>query len=353
MGNCLQKIMNENLKISVVIPAFNMERTIKETILSVLNQTYDNFEIIVQDNDSTDNTMGIAKSFSDPRVKYFKNRENVGYAKNLIEGWKNCTGDILYFLGADDILSKHALRESHDAFMLNDDIGAVTRPYFWFQSDINSPVRVTPFLNDKKNETINIQESEKAVCAMHNEILGQLSGLSFRNKYLKESFFTRENDWIAHGYPFVNIFKNHPVVFLKNYQVAVRIGVNAIRKKGSTLYAISPTKRWVDMLNEVLKEKDYWEFKDYFIKKVIAANYIGLVQIKCYSHFKFLLREIWYLIKNKRSNLFNFKFWFFSLGCIIIPRAILAKMTDWYKSKINSKLIYKNNFQYDISNNEK
>ena len=77
---------------------------------------------------------------------------------------------------------------------------------------------------------------------MHNEILGQMSGLAFRIKYLKDSFFNTENDWIAHGYPFMHIFKKYPIVFLKNYQVAVRIGSNVIRQKGPLLMRYLPQK---------------------------------------------------------------------------------------------------------------
>lgn len=349
MGDCFQKNMKELLKISVVIPAFNMEKTIKETIASVLNQTFRNFEIIVQDNDSTDNTATIVKSFVDSRIRYFKNSQNIGYAKNLIEGWKNCTGDILYFLGADDVLSKYTLAETSEAFLINDNIGAVTRPYFWFQENVDIPIRLTPSINDNKNEIIYIHEFKKAIYAMHNEILGQLSGLAFRMKYLEDSFFTKENDWIAHGYPFINIFKKHPIVFLKNYQIAVRIGTNTIRQKGSSSYDISPTKRWAMMLDEILYEKEFQKFKNYFIKKIIASNYLGLIQIKGYSGLKFLLREIYYLIKYNQMNIFSLKFWFFSLGCIFIPSSILTKMTDYYKNKINCKIIKRVDFTYDIN----
>ena len=185
---------------------------------------------------------------------------------------------------------------------------------------------------------------------MHNEILGQLSGLAFRMKYLKYDFFTKENDWIAHGYPFINIFKKYPAIFLKKYQIAVRIGSNIIRQKGTSAYNISPTKRWVDMINNLLCEEEFQKFKEYFIKKIIASNYLGLIQIRCFSSFKFLLREIYYLIKYKWLNIFNIKFWFFSIGCMLIPSAVLVKLVDYYKNIINSRLIEDIDFDYDISN---
>lgn len=343
----------ESLKISVVIPTYNMAQVIGDTIKSVLNQSYGNFEIIVQDNDSQDTTAAVARSFADPRIRYFKNSANLGYAKNLIAGWKNCTGDILYFLGADDILSKNALKETSAAFMQDENIGGVTRPYFWFQGrtdQIRTPIRVTPTL--RENEVIDIHDIRRAVYAMHNEILGQLSGLALRMRYLQADFFTEENNWIAHGYPFLHVFKKHPVVFLKNHQVAVRIGENTMRQKGNTLYHISPIRRWIEMLDEILYEDEFKRLKAYFIKKIIASNHVGLIQIKAYGGMYFLLREIGYLLKYRISNILSIRFWFFSLGSIAVPSSMLGKMADYYKNRINSKIMKEIRFEYDLSSKQ-
>lgn len=345
----MKKNSHKQLRFSVMIPTYNMGKTIKETVKSVLNQNYQNFEIVVQDNDSSDNTQEIVRSCADSRIRYYKNRKNLGYAKNLIEGVANCKGDIVYFLGADDILAKSALDKTNQAFLKDRNIGAVTRPYYWFQEKIDVPIRVTPILNGKKDEIVNSQELKKAVYVLHNEILGQMSSLAFRRRYLKKSFFTKSNDWIAHGYPFLHIFKEHPVVFLKSCPVAIRIGGNTIRQKDSSAYSVSPTKRWVEMLEELLPEERFADLKNYFIKHVIAKNYLGLIQIKSYSGTKNLLREIFYLMRYNLSNLLNFKFWFFSLGCIIVPDSILAYTVDFYKSKINSKIIHNVDFTYSIS----
>ncbi len=338
----------------MVIPTYNMAHVIGDTIRSVLNQSYKDFEIIIQDNDSQDNTETVVRFFADFRIQYFKNNANLGYAKNLIAGWGNCTGDILYFLGADDILSKNALKETSEAFTSDKNIGAVTRPYFWFQDrtdQIRTPIRVTPTLEE--NEVIDIHNIPRAAhYVMHNEILGQLSGLAFRMKYLEDSFFTEDKDWIAHGYPFLQVFKKHPVVFLKNHQVAIRIGESTIRQKGSTLYNISPTKRWIEMLDEILYEDEFKNLKAYFIKNIIASNYVGLVQIKSYAGMYFLLREIGYLLKYKISNILNVRFWFFSLGSIVVPSSLLGKMTDYYKNRINSKVIKEIHFEYNLSNKQ-
>ena len=69
--------------ISVCIPTFNSEKYIIECLQSVLNQTYTEFEIIISDNDSSDDTLNLIESFKDERIKIFKNEKNIGMGNNF------------------------------------------------------------------------------------------------------------------------------------------------------------------------------------------------------------------------------------------------------------------------------
>ena len=76
--------MNKNNpNFSICIPNYNYGKYIGDTIQSVLNQTYQNFEIIIVDNASTDDSIEIIKSFKDKRIKLFLNKYNIGFAPNL------------------------------------------------------------------------------------------------------------------------------------------------------------------------------------------------------------------------------------------------------------------------------
>lgn len=90
--------------VSIIVPVYNSENTIKETLLSAINQTYSNLEIIVIDDGSTDNSKKEILSLTDTRIKY-KFQENQGSpnAKNL--GLSVAKGKYIQFLDADDILS--------------------------------------------------------------------------------------------------------------------------------------------------------------------------------------------------------------------------------------------------------
>jgi glycosyltransferase involved in cell wall biosynthesis len=90
--------------VSIIIPAFNVELFIEETIRSVLNQTYSNIECIVIDDGSTDSTAKIIKSIqiSDQRIQYYYQvNKGVSSARNY--GFKLSKGEFICFLDADDI----------------------------------------------------------------------------------------------------------------------------------------------------------------------------------------------------------------------------------------------------------
>jgi glycosyltransferase involved in cell wall biosynthesis len=88
--------------ISVVLPVFNGEKSIKYVIDSLLNQTYRNFEIIVVNDCSTDNTLDILSSIQDERIRIVSLKQNSGIAMALNEGIANADGEFIARADADD-----------------------------------------------------------------------------------------------------------------------------------------------------------------------------------------------------------------------------------------------------------
>ena len=318
-----------------------MADTIGDTLKSILNQSYGNFEVIIQDNDSTDGTLRVIKSFKDHRIIYHKNKSNIGAPLNMVEGEKNCSGDIIYMMAADDILEKNALLKTNKAFKISDDVGAVTRPYFWFDESIGIPVRAKKQINSQKDTIIYINKDNDDILGDFLSTLDQLSGLAYRKRYMKETF--RDDIWTCHGSVLLNIWKEHPVVCLKDYVVAVRIGHSATR---SDIYTNSPMLSWINMFKDVFSQSKFADIRRKCIHNFVAINYVGLVQIKNFGTFRALLREIYLLIKYRFNNLLNPSFWFFSLVCLIFPSFLLIPLVDLYKSKIYSKTINTIKFEY-------
>lgn len=104
----IYKTMN---KFSICIPNFNYAKHIGETIQSVLNQTYQNYEIIVVDNASTDNSWNIIEEFQkkDKRIRIYKNEYNVGFAPNLDMAVSKAKNNFILVLSSDDTMNENAL----------------------------------------------------------------------------------------------------------------------------------------------------------------------------------------------------------------------------------------------------
>ncbi|AFZ20658.1 glycosyltransferase [Allocoleopsis franciscana] len=115
--------------ISVIIPAYNAEKTIQETIDSVLNQTFQDFEIIVINDGSQDKTLEIVNSIKDPRLQVFS-YPNAKQAASRNRGISHSTGEFLAFLDADDLWKPDKLEAQLKA--LQDNPEAVVA-YSWSQ----------------------------------------------------------------------------------------------------------------------------------------------------------------------------------------------------------------------------
>lgn len=108
--------MNETPFFSVCIPCFNHGRYVGETIRSVLSQDFDDFEVVVSDNASTDDSREVVRSFADPRIRLLENRYNVGFAPNLQRVTAAARGRFVILLSSDDLMRQGALSRYAEIF---------------------------------------------------------------------------------------------------------------------------------------------------------------------------------------------------------------------------------------------
>lgn len=96
-------------KFSLIIPAYNVEKYIKKCLDSVLNQTYNNYEIIIINDGSTDNTSKILESYKSNKKIKIINQENKGLSNARNTGVSNAKGDYILFIDSDDFIEKELL----------------------------------------------------------------------------------------------------------------------------------------------------------------------------------------------------------------------------------------------------
>ena len=101
-------------RFSIVIPVFNKEKYIKETILSVHNQTYDNYEIIIINDASTDNSLKIIEEVISDNAVIINNKNNLGLSASRNIGFEASSEKYVAFLDGDDVWDKNFLKEINE-----------------------------------------------------------------------------------------------------------------------------------------------------------------------------------------------------------------------------------------------
>lgn len=112
--------MDSNIipKISVILPVYNGEKYIKQSVDSILSQTFTNFELIIIDDGSKDKSVEIIESYTDTRIRLIKNSTNRGTIESLNIGIKESRADFIARMDQDDISFPQRLQVEYD-FLIN------------------------------------------------------------------------------------------------------------------------------------------------------------------------------------------------------------------------------------------
>jgi len=191
--------------ISVIIPLYNSEKFIGKCINSLLGQTYDNCEIIVVDDGSTDNSLEVAQSYAqkDARVRVFSGKKYSGVSAVRNVGLKNAKGEYVCFVDSDDYVSKYFLESLITSVK---DTGA----------DIScvGVARVGESQKKKLDKPFNANAYE---CITYNKVeamellfTGRKIRMNIWNKIFHKKFFTGENNIVYNE----NVYHGEDVEFL-------------------------------------------------------------------------------------------------------------------------------------------
>ena len=134
--------------VSIIMNCYNGEKYLKQSIKSIINQTYKNWELIFWDNCSTDNSKKITKKFKDNRIYYFKSKQfvNLYEARNL--ALKKCKGKYISFLDTDDKWKPNKLYNQISFFKKNKNIKMLYSNYIVQKKTLIMLCTKTPNLLD-------------------------------------------------------------------------------------------------------------------------------------------------------------------------------------------------------------
>jgi glycosyltransferase involved in cell wall biosynthesis len=172
--------MNNSLLFTIVIPTYNRGTLILDTLETVLGQSYRNFEIIVVDNYSTDNTDEVLKPFVDKGlIRYIKHDKNYERAKSRNTGMQNAKGDFLTLLDSDDFMYVDCLKDAAEYVLNHPDIKVFQNKY--------------ELVNEKREKIYSygfpsLENQYKALCS--GNFMACIGGFLHREVYTKIQFDT-------------------------------------------------------------------------------------------------------------------------------------------------------------------
>lgn len=192
--------MENKSKISIIIPAYNVEYFINKAIESLIHQTFKNIEIIVVNDGSTDNTEEILKKFKQIKVI---NQLNKGSSQARKVGYEASSGEYIMFLDSDDFIDLNYLEKMYKQIIF---------------SDADICVSDIIYLEENNKNLIfeNIEEKEEATDVVKKLLLGKLSfsmsNKLYKKKCIESSFFDSDLRYGEDTYTLLNILNNSRVI---------------------------------------------------------------------------------------------------------------------------------------------
>lgn len=292
--------------VTVIIPTYNHGKYINRCLRSVLEQSYKNFEIIVIDNNSTDNTEELINNFSDQRIKYLKTSNNGIIAKSRNVGLLNSNGDWIAFLDSDDWWEPNKLEVcieniSPDIDFMYHDLEIISvESRFFMRRQIKSRQVVNPVLNDLLIYGNTIATSSTFIRAT---LLRSIGGMSENplmvaaedfNTWLRISKITNNFKYISHRLGFYQL--HNQGISRKDMSEPMS---HAIQEFLETLNSLE-RKKIIANLNYIKGRFNYLK-GNYSMARKNLSNYIfnGAIGNKLKAIYMILMMSLRWKIKNR------------------------------------------------------
>jgi acetyltransferase-like isoleucine patch superfamily enzyme len=178
--------------LSVMIPTYNCAKYLRDAITSVLEQDYEDFELIITDNASTDDTQDVIREFTDARIQSHRNPRNLGISGNLNRCMELASGKYLRHLCADDALLPGILRKQVEALETHANVGLVTCDMFITDDNLNGRDRANFYPGTEHGKKV-----IRACCLSFNNRIGGPSNVMFRRIATQGQWFSPRLQWLA------------------------------------------------------------------------------------------------------------------------------------------------------------
>jgi len=295
---------NSTPLVSVIMNCFNGEKFLRESIDSVINQTYQNLELIFWDNKSEDESENIFKSYKDPRLKYFCSKEHTPLyrARNL--AIEKSQGDFIAFLDTDDLWDKKKLDLQINLFDENE-VGLVFSNYWLLKK--NKKIKKIAIKNKLPNGKI------------YNKLLRNYN-VAILTAVIRKSHYLKLKEKFDERFTFIGDFD----LFLRLSKIcifkSVQLPLAYYRLHGANLSTVNKNKETMEF--DLWIKENVSHFDDKEVKFLLKnINYRKFINFKIDKKYK----ECISIFLNSKNNLLSIK----NLIILFTPVFVLKKFM-WY-----------------------
>jgi glycosyltransferase involved in cell wall biosynthesis len=256
--------------VSVVMPAFNASSFISEAINSVLNQTEKDFELLICDDGSTDNTLEICNHYTkvDKRIKLFKNNKNLGNLKTTNFLLSKCKGQYIAIQDADDFSIPTRLEICLSEFFKDEKLGLIGTYFMVTNGELN-PIScgLLPLSNEEIQKSLEkeVPPFLYASIIVKRELVDAIGG--FRPLFNRKGY--ADLDWICRICELTKVQNLKEIAYLyRQYSVHENSPRNLIAKHGAEIIIEAHKQR-------LKGQKDFIDTNDMLaIKKFLGSIYL-------------------------------------------------------------------------------
>lgn len=294
-------------KVSIIVPVYNEEEYVSTCLLSLINQTLDDIEIILIDDNSTDNSLNILLDYAKkyPNIKVYHNEKNIGQGASRNRGLSLATGEYIGFVDSDDYIRNTMYEDMYKA-VLNNNYPEVVTTEIMFVKDDSYANRDLEFLARGKEKIINPMLDKNAVISESPAVCNKI----FRRDTLKDFYFVEDSLFEDIPFSYTKYMEASKVVSVPSinyfYRRDINRGVSSVNYKENN--HITDIFQVLDRLESDMRKSSRYEvFKDEI--KLIQLAY-SLIRVEEVNNWqvdmdkKNLIKDkMFSLIEDKYGNL--------------------------------------------------
>ena len=289
--------------ITIIVPVYNIERYIEKCIKSIINQTFQDFELLLVNDGSTDNSMNVINKYRNYKNIKILNKENGGLSSARNYGIRNSTGDYIMFVDGDDFLYDKYSLEKINASIQKEKTDIIQYKMVQYFDKTNKYVYSNNLINDKKNAKLEIIENLNRK--------GQVS-VSACEKIIKRSVIIDNDLYFADGMLSEDILWSLKLYIVADTITLLNENIYVYRQQRDGSISSSKSNKLCSDLFYIIK---YWINYDYTSERV-KQIYLNII-------------AYWYLILRVKFDKKNYT----------------KEMIDFFKKNDKRIICYNNNYK--------